>query len=154
MVTVQMKINDEEFKLEVEARWTLLHLLRNVLHMTGTRCGCEMGDCGACTVLLNGSSVNSCLVLAIEADGSSITTIEGLGNEGLLDPIQKAFVEKGAIQCGFCTPGMVIAAKGLLNKNDSLSEEEVRYGLAGNLCRCTGYVKIVEAVLDVSNKRI
>jgi carbon-monoxide dehydrogenase small subunit len=152
MITIQTEVNGEKLKLEVAPHWTLLHFLRHSLHLTGTRCGCDMGDCGACTVLLNGLSVNACLILAVEADGSTITTIEGLRKEGTLDPIQEAFVEKGAIQCGFCTSGMVMAAKGLLMKNPGPTEEEIRHGLAGNLCRCTGYAKIIEAVAHASYK--
>jgi len=150
MKKVRFEINGEIVHLDVETHWTLLQVLRRTLHLTGTRSGCEMGDCGACTVILNGRACNSCLVLAVEADGGSIVTIEGLARSGELHPIQRAFVEHGAIQCGFCTPGMVMAAKAFLDKNPNPTEDEVRRGLAGNICRCTGYAKIIEALLAVS----
>jgi carbon-monoxide dehydrogenase small subunit len=118
--------------------------------LTGTKLGCGEGDCGACTVLLDGQAVNSCLVLAVQAGGRRVTTIEGLAGSAQLHPIQRAFVEHGAIQCGFCTPGMILTAKALLDANPSPSEPEVRAGVAGNLCRCTGYQKIVEAILDAA----
>jgi carbon-monoxide dehydrogenase small subunit len=124
----------------------LLQVLRNGLGLNGTKEGCGTGDCGACTVLLDGKPVNSCLVLAIDADGHEVTTVEGLEKEGKLHPLQAAFVEEGAVQCGFCTPGMLMTAKGLLDENPHPSEGEIRRGIAGNLCRCTGYVRIVRAI--------
>jgi aerobic carbon-monoxide dehydrogenase small subunit len=154
MVDVQLEVNGEKIRVTVEPHWTLLHLLRQVLHLTGTRSGCEMGDCGACTVILNGRAVNACLVLAVETEGCSIETIEGLAKNGKLHPIQQAFIDHGAIQCGFCTPGMVMAAKAFLNKTPSPTEDEVRHGIAGNICRCTGYSKIVEAVLAASQETV
>ena len=154
MKQIKFNINKEEVNVNVESNWTLLYVIRNVLHLTGTHSGCELGDCGACTVLMDGNAVNSCLVPALEADGHNITTIEGLSTGLELDPLQKSFVEKGAIQCGFCTPGMVMAAKGLLTKNPKASDNEVRHGLAGNICRCTGYSKIVEAVTAISQSEV
>jgi carbon-monoxide dehydrogenase small subunit len=147
---ISTRINGEALELEIEPNWTLLYLLREELQMTGTHCGCEMGDCGACTVLMNGKAVPSCLVLAVEADGADLVTVEGLSKNGELDPVQNAFVEAGASQCGFCTPGMVMATKGLLAKNPHPTEDQIRHGLAGNICRCTGYVKIVDAVKSVA----
>jgi aerobic-type carbon monoxide dehydrogenase small subunit (CoxS/CutS family) len=141
---IQFKMNDDSISLEVEAHWTLLRMIREELGLTGTKEGCGEGDCGACTVLVDGRAVNSCLVLAIDVDGKAITTIEGLTRGNELHPLQKAFVEKGAVQCGFCTPGMILAAKALLDLNPLPAEEEIRFAIAGNLCRCTGYAKIVE----------
>lgn len=152
MKKIKLEVNGEIFDIEVECNYTLLQLLRNNLNLTGTKCGCERGECGACTVLMNGKAVNSCLVLACEADGSKILTIEGLQQKGKLDPIQESFINKGAIQCGFCTPGMVMATKELLNRNPNPTEEEIRKGLEGNICRCAGYKRIIEAVLDASKK--
>lgn len=150
MTKVDFEVNGEKVQLDVEPHWTLLQILRERLHLTGTRSGCEMGDCGACTVVLNGQPVNACLVLAVEVDGGSVLTIEGLVKEGRLHPVQQAFVDHGAIQCGFCTSGMVMAAKAFLDQNSNPTEDQVRRGLAGNICRCTGYAKIIEAVLAVS----
>lgn len=145
-VNINFTLNKENYSLSVPSNMTLLQIIRDVLHLTGTKCGCEKGECGACTVIMNGASVNACLVIAAQVDGSSITTIEGIGNALNLHPIQKAFVEEGAVQCGFCTPGMIVSAYYLLNKNPSASDDEIREGLSGNLCRCTGYLKIIEAV--------
>lgn len=143
---IQCKVNDDSISLEVEACWTLLQMIRDELGLTGTKEGCGEGDCGACTVLVDGRAVNSCLMLAIDVDGKAITTIEGLSRGDELHPLQKAFVEKGAVQCGFCTPGMILTAKALLDLNPLPTEEEIRFAIAGNLCRCTGYAKIVEAI--------
>jgi aerobic carbon-monoxide dehydrogenase small subunit len=143
---VRLRVNDQEYRVAVQDHWTLLDLLRDGLGLTGTKKGCDVGECGACTVLLDGRAVQSCLVLAAQAGGRSVLTIEGLGDAGSLDPLQTAFHEKGAIQCGFCTPGMIMAAKGLLQANSDPSAEEIKEALSGNLCRCTGYVKIIEAV--------
>ena len=144
--TVRLTVNGSPAVVQVEEHQTLLYLLREVLGLIGTKEGCGEGDCGACSVLLDGELVNSCLVLALQADGKEVLTIEGVGTEDHLHPIQKAFVEVGAIQCGYCTPGMVLAAKALLDRIPSPCEEEIRRGLSGNLCRCTGYQKIVDAV--------
>jgi len=143
---ISLKVNGEAITLDVQPHWTLLGLIREELGLTGTKEGCGEGECGSCTVLLDGKPINSCLVLAMDADGKAVTTIEGLADGDELHPIQTAFVEKGAIQCGFCTPGMILAAKGLLDKQPSPSEEEIRFEMAGNLCRCTGYAKIIEAI--------
>jgi len=144
--TIRLTVNGNPVVVQVEEHRTLLYLLREVLGLTGTKEGCGEGDCGACSVLLDGELVNSCLVLGIQADGKEVLTIEGVGTEDHLHPIQQAFIEVGAIQCGYCTPGMVLATKALLDKVPSSSEEEIRRGLSGNLCRCTGYQKIVDAV--------
>ncbi len=143
---IQLTINGQPVEAAVEANRTLLQFLREDLGLTGTKHGCGLGDCGACTVILNGRPVNSCLVLAIQANGSEVLTIEGLAENGKLHPIQQAFVDKGAIQCGFCSPGMILSAKALLDANPRPSETDIRMALSGNLCRCTGYQKIVEAV--------
>ncbi len=144
---IQLKINGREFELLVEPNETLAQVLRSAqVNLTGTKQGCELGDCGVCTVILDGSAVNSCLVLAVQADGSEVLTIEGLAENGSLHPIQEAFVQEGAIQCGFCSPGMILRAKDLLDKNPLPTREEIRGGIAGNLCRCTGYYKIVNAI--------
>ncbi len=143
-------VNETSFEMDVEPRLLLIDLLRNHLELTGTKLGCGHGDCGACTVLVDGKPVNSCLVLAVEAQGKKITTIEGLGDGEKLHPVQEAFIKYGAIQCGFCTPGMILSAAALLDETPHLSEEQIRDAIAGNLCRCTGYAKIVEAILSVS----
>jgi aerobic-type carbon monoxide dehydrogenase small subunit (CoxS/CutS family) len=147
---ITFTINNELVSLEVESHWTLLRVIRDELRLTGTKEGCGEGDCGTCTVLVDEKAVNSCLILAVDADGKAITTIEGLAQGTELHPLQKAFVEKGAVQCGFCTPGMILSAKALLDENPHPSEEEIRSALSGNLCRCTGYVKVVEAIRSVS----
>ena len=144
--TIKLRVNGYLRELAVKPHQTLLEVLRGPLELTGVKEGCGLGECGACTVLMNGKPVNSCLVLALEADGSEILTIEGLAQGGKLHPIQKAFVEKGAIQCGFCTPGAVMATVGLLKEKTQVSREEIKKALLGNLCRCTGYIKIMEAV--------
>jgi carbon-monoxide dehydrogenase small subunit len=149
---MRFRINGEDYELAVDPRRTLLEVLREEVGLTGTKKGCDEGDCGACTVIIDGKAVTSCLVLAVEAQGKEILTIEGLAEDGELHPVQKAFVEYGAIQCGFCTPGMVMSAKALLDGKPHPTEEEVRAGIAGNLCRCTGYAKIVEAILATSQK--
>lgn len=143
---LNIAMNGVRYKVFVETHHTLLDLIREEIGLTGTKSACEMGECGACTVLLNGEPVNSCLVLAHEADGGEVLTIEGLSLGGDLHPIQRAFVEQGAIQCGFCTPGMIMSAKAVLEKNPDPAESEIRLGLQGNLCRCTGYVKVTKAV--------
>ncbi len=147
---ITLNVNGKEYEAAVAPNRTLTQLLREDLGLLGTKEGCGVGDCGACTVIIDGKPVNSCLVLAVQAGGSEITTIEGVAGAGGLHPIQQAFVDLGAIQCGFCTPGMVLSAKTLLENNPEPAEHEVREALSGNLCRCTGYQKIVEAVLEAS----
>jgi len=146
METIELKINGEVRSVQVEKNWTLLYVLREVLDLTGAKCGCNTGDCGACKVIIDGEAVNSCLVLAPKAVGKEIETIEGLSNGPELHPIQQAFIDAGAVQCGYCTPGMIMSAKALLDKNPDPSEEEIRAAISNNLCRCTGYVKIVDAI--------
>jgi len=149
---ITLKVNGREWELAVEPNRTLVDVLRHDLELTGTKRGCDLGECGSCTVVLNGKPVNSCLVLAVQANGAEILTIEGLAGPGGLHPLQQAFVEKGSIQCGFCTPGMILSATSLLEKNPNPTETEIRTALSGNLCRCTGYQKIVEAVQSVNKK--
>jgi len=145
--TINFKLNGEEMSIEVEPSWTLLYLLREVLGLKGTKEGCGMGECGACTVQINGKAVASCIYPVMEVDGKEVWTIEGLAqSSGTLHPLQKAFIERGAIQCGFCTPGMIMSAKALLEENPSPTEEEIKEAIAGNICRCTGYVQIIEAI--------
>ncbi len=143
---INLTINDQAYEMAVAPNKTLADMLRYDLALTGTKKGCDTGDCGACTVILNGDAVNSCLILAVQTDGAVIETIEGLATDEGLHPIQEAFVEKGAIQCGFCSPGMIMSTKNLLDKNPNPTEEEIRKGISGNLCRCTGYQKIFEAI--------
>jgi carbon-monoxide dehydrogenase small subunit len=143
---IQLTVNGQSVDAAVEPNRTLLQFLREDLGLTGTKHGCGLGDCGACTVILDGDAVNSCLVLAIHANGREVLTIEGLAENGKLHPIQQAFVDKGSIQCGFCTPGMILSAKALLDANPKPTEQEIRMAISGNLCRCTGYQKIVEAI--------
>ena len=149
---IQSTINGDEIDVLVEPTQSLLDVLRDELHMTGTKEGCGTGDCGACSVTIDGILVCSCLVLGIEAGGKKIETIEGMADGDKLHPLQEKFIEHVALQCGICTPGLLIAAKHLLEENPDPTEEEVRYGLAGNLCRCTGYHKVVEAVLDAAQE--
>lgn len=154
MKEISLKINGEVYNETVQSNLTLLDFLREKLDLIGTKKGCDTGECGACTVLLDGKSVNSCLVLAVETEGREVTTIEGLVKEnGGLHPLQEAFVEHGAIQCGFCTPGMIMSGKELLDQNPRPSEEEIKESIAGNLCRCTGYVKIVKAISAAAQKK-
>lgn len=147
---IQLTVNGERVEAAVEANQTLLQFLRDDLGLTGTKHGCGLGDCGACTVIVDGMPVNSCLVLALQAAGREVLTIEGLAENGKLHPIQQAFVNKGAIQCGFCSPGMILSAKALLDANPKPTELEIRTAISGNLCRCTGYQKIVEAVQEAA----
>jgi carbon-monoxide dehydrogenase small subunit len=150
---IKFNLNGESLEMQIEPHLTLLQLLRDKLELTGTKEGCGMGECGACTVLLDGKAVNSCILPAMEVDGKSVTTIEGLTDaQGNLHPIQKAFIEFGAVQCGFCSPGMVLSAKALLDENPKPTEEEIRHGIAGNLCRCTGYLQIVQAIKAASGQ--
>jgi len=152
LVDINLKINGEDYKLNVKPNTLLLDLIRDEIGLTGTKRGCDTGECGACTVLIDGIAVNSCLVLAVEVGGKKITTIEGLSNNGKLHPIQETFIEEGAVQCGFCTPGMILSAKALLDKNPTPTEEEIKVAIAGNLCRCTGYKKIIKAISSAAEK--
>jgi carbon-monoxide dehydrogenase small subunit len=145
-MTISLTVNGAVRTLDVQIHHTLLETLRDQLNLTGTKECCAEGECGACTVLLNGRAVNACLVLAVECDGENVSTIEGLSRSGQMDAIQHAFVESGAVQCGFCIPGMIVAAKYLLSTNPHPSEDEIKEGLAGNVCRCAGYSRIVNAV--------
>ncbi|MGC9356335.1 MAG: (2Fe-2S)-binding protein [Anaerolineae bacterium] len=147
---ITLTVNGDVYTVPVKSHHTLLQVLREQLGLTGAKAGCENGECGACTVLMDGEPVNSCLVLAPEADGHEIETVEGLSKGGDLHPLQKAFIEHNAIQCGFCTPGMLMSAKALLERNPHPTKDEVRLAIVGNLCRCTGYLRIVDAVLDVA----
>jgi carbon-monoxide dehydrogenase small subunit len=149
-VAIHIEVNQTGYSLEVEPRTTLLELLREKLHLTGTKEGCGLGDCGTCIVLLDGIPVNACLMLAIDAQGRAVTTIEGLAAGGNLHPLQQSFIEKGAIQCGFCTPAMVLSAKALLDKKPRVTRDEIKEALSGVLCRCGSYPKIIEAVEAVS----
>lgn len=147
---VELTVNGDSYEVAIDTHRTLLEVLRENLGLTGAKEGCDLGECGNCTVIMDGKAVLSCLILALDARGKEILTVEGLSKEGELQPIQKAFVEHGAVQCGFCTPGMLMSAKSLLDRNPKPTEEDVRKAISGNLCRCTGYVKIVEAVLAAS----
>ena len=149
---VELTINGKKRKVETTASTRLLDLIRDDLRLTGTKEGCGKGECGACTVIMNGNLVASCLILAPQADGAVITTIEGIGDNKCLDPVQEAFIETGAVQCGFCTPGMILAVKKLLEENLHPDEEEIKRGISGNLCRCTGYHKIFDAVRLASDR--
>jgi carbon-monoxide dehydrogenase small subunit len=143
---ITLTVNGETELVDVPSNMTLLQMLREKLVLTGTKNGCAAGECGACTVIMNGEPVNSCMVLAVECDGAEVTTVEGLANDGQLDPVQEAVVEQGGVQCGFCTPGILISARALLDRNPNPSDYEIRDALVGNLCRCTGYLRIIEAV--------
>jgi carbon-monoxide dehydrogenase small subunit len=143
---ITLTVNGATYEVAVEPRQSLLQVLREELHLTGTKEGCSEGECGACTVFLDGQTADSCLIFGLEANGREIVTIEGLARGDQLHPVQRAFAEYGAVQCGFCTPGMILAAKALLDSNPSPTDAEIRRGISGNLCRCTGYVKIVEAI--------
>jgi carbon-monoxide dehydrogenase small subunit len=151
-VTISFKLNGKDYTLTVPTNTTLLQIIRDKVKLTGTKRGCAKGECGACTVIFNGKIVDSCLVLAPKVDGAEITTVEGIGTFDNPHPIQKAFVEEGAVQCGFCTPGFVVSSYALLSKIPRPTEEEIREGLSGNLCRCTGYIKIIEAVKKASEE--
>jgi carbon-monoxide dehydrogenase small subunit len=149
---VSLTVNGELYEREVEARKLLVHFLRDDLDLTGTHVGCDTGNCGACTVLLDGKAVKSCMLLAAQANGSQVTTVEGLAQDGELTPLQRAFSQHHALQCGYCTPGMLVSATYLLEQNPSPSEEEIRRGIQGNICRCTGYVNIVKAIQAVAEE--
>jgi len=151
---ITFTLNNEKVIVEVDPKWTLLYLLREVLEMTGTKEGCGYGECGACTVIIDGQAVNSCLYPVMEAEGRQIVTIEGLmTKDGDLDPLQKAFVDQGAVQCGFCIPGMIMSSKALLDEKEKPTEDEIKESIEGNLCRCTGYVKIIDAIKTVADRR-
>ena len=148
---ISFGFNGNKINMVVEDHWTLLYLIREELGYTGTKEGCGSGECGACTVIVDGDAVNSCLYLAASIDGKELTTIEGLASDdGTLHPIQKAFVENGGIQCGFCSPGMILSAKALLDENSNATEDEIKEAIAGNICRCTGYVQIIDSIKSVS----
>ncbi|HWM83971.1 MAG TPA: (2Fe-2S)-binding protein [Pseudolabrys sp.] len=153
MTSVTLRVNGRTERHDVEARLMFADFLRHILHLTGTHVGCEHGVCGACTVLVDGKAVRSCLMFAVQADGSDVVTVEGLASEGELSPLQRAFRKHHALQCGFCTPGMLITAQALLDNEADLTAERVRDVLSGNICRCTGYVPIVEAVLEAAADR-
>jgi carbon-monoxide dehydrogenase small subunit len=148
---INLIVNGEIEQVDVPSNMTLLRMLRETLALTGTKNGCAAGECGACTVLMDGEPVNSCMVLAVECNGAEINTVEGLAHDGQLDPIQNALVESGGIQCGFCIPGVLISSKALLERNPDPTEEQIREALVGNLCRCTGYVRIIEGVKQAAN---
>ena len=146
---LRMKVNGAPVQVLVDPTWTLLQVIREELRLTGTKKGCGQGDCGVCTVIMNGRAVNACLVLALQAEGKEIETIEGLGTPEKLHPLQASFIKNGAVQCGFCTPGVLMSAVALLRKNPHPSEDEIKRGISGNLCRCTGYVKMIKAIQNV-----
>lgn len=152
MSTISVTVNGRTYQSDVEPRTLLVHYLREQLNLTGTHIGCDTSQCGACVVHINGQSVKSCTVLAVQADGAEITTIEGLAQNGQLHPLQEGFWEKHGLQCGYCTPGMIMSAYDLLQQNPSPTEDEIRHGLEGNLCRCTGYQNIVKAVQYAADK--
>ena len=153
MVQVSIQVNGRKRKAQVEPRLLLVHFLREHLHLTGSHVGCDTSQCGACTVLVDGRSVKSCTMFAVQADGSEVTTIEGLAKDGQLHPLQEGFWEEHGLQCGYCTPGMIMSAVNLLNENQKPTEAQIREGIAGNLCRCTGYQHIVNAIQYAANKR-
>jgi aerobic carbon-monoxide dehydrogenase small subunit len=152
MMTMNMTVNGIEYTLQVKPSATLLDVLREELGLTGAKEGCGVGECGACTVIMDGATVNACLILAAEANGKKIVTIEGLADGDVLHPVQQAFVDIGGLQCGFCTPGMVLSAKVLLDANPNPTDAEIRKGLEGNFCRCTGYTKIIESVRSAAER--
>jgi aerobic-type carbon monoxide dehydrogenase small subunit (CoxS/CutS family) len=148
--SLTMTLNGQEVTLEIKPSDLLAYVLRDKLGLTGTKIGCDEGECGACTVILDGQAVDSCLLPAMKADGCEVVTVEGLAKGGELDPLQQAFIDKGAVQCGYCTPGLLMSARALLDENPHPSEQEVKDAIAGNLCRCTGYLKIVEAIKEAA----
>jgi carbon-monoxide dehydrogenase small subunit len=150
--TITVTVNDEKYTREIEARTLLVHFLRENLELTGTHIGCDTSSCGACTVSLDGKTVKSCSIFAVQADGLAVETIEGVAKDGKLHPLQEGFWEKHGLQCGYCTPGMIMTARNLLKKTPHPSEDEIRHGISGNLCRCTGYNKIVEAIQYAADK--
>ena len=150
---MSVMINGEYEQIDVPSNMTLMHVLRDKLALTGTKNGCNAGECGACTVLLNGEPVNSCMVLAVECEGANIVTVEGLAKDGVLDPVQQTIIDHGGVQCGFCTPGILISSRALLDRIPNPTEEEIREALVGNLCRCTGYIRIVDAVKEAASRQ-
>ena len=151
--TVHFTVNGEATELDVQANRTMLNVIRDELHLTGTKVGCGAGECGACTVIVNGKPINACLVLAPEMDGMDITTIEGIADsDGNLSPLQQAFVDHAALQCGFCTPGFIMSGTALLNENPHPTRDEIKHAISGNLCRCTGYIRIIEAIEDAAER--
>lgn len=151
---INVTINHETERVVVPSNMTLMQMLREKLALTGTKNGCSAGECGACTVLMNGEPVNSCMVLAVECNEANIVTVEGLANDKQLDPIQEAIIDAGGVQCGFCTPGILISSRAFLDRNPNPSDEEIREALVGNLCRCTGYTRIVEAVKKAASRKL
>ena len=151
---INLTINGSAEQVDVASNLTLLQMLREKLALTGTKNGCMAGECGACTVMLNGEPVNSCMVLAVECDGAEVVTVEGLVKDGVLDPIQETIIDQGGVQCGFCTPGILISARALLNRKPAPSDADIREALVGNLCRCTGYLRIIEAVQEASERQL
>ena len=151
---ITLSINGSSEQVDVSSNLTLLQMLREKLALTGTKNGCMAGECGACTVMLNGEPVNSCMVLAVECDGAEVLTVEGLAKDSVLDPIQESIIDQGGVQCGFCTPGILISARALLDRNPNPSEADIREALVGNLCRCTGYLRIIEAVHEASERQL
>ena len=151
---ITLSINGSSEQVDVPSNLTLLQMLREKLALTGTKNGCMAGECGACTVMLNGEPVNSCMVLAVECDGAEVLTVEGLAKDSVLDPIQESIIDQGGVQCGFCTPGILISARALLDRKPNPSEDDIREALVGNLCRCTGYLRIIEAVHEASERQI
>jgi carbon-monoxide dehydrogenase small subunit len=149
---ITLTVNGETEQVDVPSNLTLLGLLREKLALTGTKNGCSAGECGACTVMMNGEPVNSCMVLAVECDGAAIITVEGLAHDGQLDPVQQAILDSGGVQCGFCTPGILISARALLDRNAKPSEQEISEALVGNLCRCTGYVRIIQGIQEAAKE--
>ncbi|MGE5678119.1 MAG: xanthine dehydrogenase subunit XdhC [Pseudomonadota bacterium] len=152
MKKITMMVNERVYSLEVDIKESLLEVLRNRLHFTGVKQGCSVGECGACTVLINGTPINSCIFLALWADGKKITTVEGVSKDGELSPVQQAFVDEGAVQCGFCTPGLILTATALSESGRKYTDEEIKREISGHLCRCTGYNKIFNAVKKVLNE--
>ena len=150
MITIRFTVNNKPYEIAVGPSQTLLDVIREDLGLTGTKEGCGLGECGACTVIMDGKTVNSCLVLAAEADGKEITTVEGVADGDRLHPVQQAFLDEGGLQCGFCTPGMIMSAKALLDENPDPTDDEIKRGIAGNLCRCTGYTKIIRSIRTAS----
>ncbi|HEY5670417.1 MAG TPA: (2Fe-2S)-binding protein [Anaerolineales bacterium] len=150
---ISMMVNGEYEQIDVPSNMTLMQMLRDKLALTGTKNGCNAGECGACTVLLNGEPVNSCMVLAVECEGANIVTVEGLAKDGVLDPVQQTIIDHGGVQCGFCTPGILISSRALLDRIPNPTEEEIREALVGNLCRCTGYIRIIDAVKEAATRQ-